>query len=160
MIFKILLRLVAALFATATMVQATPKIIHNPGCVCGSNIYQPKLISTSIHRAMATGKKADTDLSLGPSKPTHPKKFANTRGLVFESCPGVAAEHMYEYPLSRTWRPGKKTGRFFVIYDVQTNKFCGCFTRLEGGAKCHLGTDRQGEGSRNPVPNPAIVPPG
>jgi hypothetical protein len=32
---------------------------------------------------------------------------------------------MYGYPLARTWRPGKKAGNFFVIYDVQTNKFCG-----------------------------------
>jgi hypothetical protein len=38
MIFKILLRFVAALFVTATMVQAPPKIIHNPGCVCGCEI--------------------------------------------------------------------------------------------------------------------------
>jgi hypothetical protein len=38
MIFKILLRLVAALFATATMVRAGPKKVHNPGCVCRSEI--------------------------------------------------------------------------------------------------------------------------
>jgi len=161
MIFKILLRLVAALFATATMVRAGPKKVHNPGCVCRTTTYTPKLISTIMNRAIVSGKKTDTNPNVGPSTPeAHPKRFPNSRGLVFELCTDVAAEHLYEYPLAKAWRPGKKTGRFFVIYDAQTSKFCGCFTREEGGKKCRLGTDQQGEGSRNPVPNPAVVPPG
>jgi hypothetical protein len=47
------------------------------------------------------------------------------QGVTFELCTGVAADHLYEYPLLGAWNPKKKPGKSFVIYDAQENKFCG-----------------------------------